>query len=79
MQQRRRRRAGSGAGWDPVADWYAGWVGEHGSEYCVQPITTQPVPNPYYLISGELPEYLPTTVNPVHQTEPSSSGVVASW
>lgn len=29
----RRKRRQSGAGWDPVADWYAGWVGEEGSEH----------------------------------------------
>jgi SAM-dependent methyltransferase len=28
VDQRRRRR-----GWDPVADWYAGWVGAEGSEH----------------------------------------------
>ena len=33
MDQRKRRRFGPGAGWDPVADWYTGWVGEAGSEH----------------------------------------------
>jgi 2-polyprenyl-3-methyl-5-hydroxy-6-metoxy-1,4-benzoquinol methylase len=33
MDQRKRRRFGQGAGWDPVADWYTGWVGEEGSEH----------------------------------------------
>jgi SAM-dependent methyltransferase len=33
MDQRKRRRLGQGAGWDPVANWYTGWVGEEGSEH----------------------------------------------
>jgi SAM-dependent methyltransferase len=33
MGQRKYRRFGQGAGWDPVADWYTGWVGEAGSEH----------------------------------------------
>ncbi len=33
MDQRKRRRFGQGAGWDQVADWYTGWVGEAGSEH----------------------------------------------
>src|SRR5262249_47948336 len=33
MDQRKRRRFGQGAGWDPVADWYTGWVGEEGSQH----------------------------------------------
>jgi len=41
------------------------WQGEHGIAYCVQPIAAEPVPNPYYLLDGALPEFLPPTVNPV--------------
>lgn len=33
MDQRKRRRFGQGAVWDPLADWYTGWVGEAGSEH----------------------------------------------
>lgn len=36
MGQRNRRRSEHRriqGGWDPVADWYAGWVGEHGSDH----------------------------------------------
>ena len=28
-----RRGQGSRTSWDPVADWYDGWVGKHGSRY----------------------------------------------
>ena len=29
----RRKRHGHNTNWDPLADWYDGWVGEHGSEH----------------------------------------------
>jgi hypothetical protein len=46
------------------------FVGEHGSEYCVQPVTSsREVPNPYYLLEGEAPQYLPTVENPVDGRE----------
>jgi|GEM_PF-2692946 len=41
------------------------WEGEHGTSYCVQPITTDEVPNPYYLLDGDEPQYLEPVVNPV--------------
>jgi hypothetical protein len=47
----------------PITD--GPWEGEHGIEHCVQPITTERVPNPYYLLDGETPQWLPTVVNPV--------------
>lgn len=31
--KRRRRGKGPRTSWDPVADWYDGWVGKHGSRY----------------------------------------------
>jgi SAM-dependent methyltransferase len=33
MSHYKRRRAAAATAWDPVADWYAGWVGEQGSEH----------------------------------------------
>lgn len=46
------------------------WETEHGTEYCVQPITTEPVPDPYHLLEEEgADEFLPTTVNPVDGRE----------
>jgi hypothetical protein len=41
------------------------FIGEHGEEWCVQPVTTERVPNPYHLLGepGE-DEFLPTEVNP---------------
>ncbi len=47
----------------PITD--GPWEGEHGTSYCVQPITTESVPNPYYLLEGALPEYLEAIENPV--------------
>ena len=38
---------------------------EYETSYCVQPITTEPVPNPYYLLNGDSPESLLPIVNPV--------------
>jgi len=33
MGQYKRRRAAAATAWESVADWYAGWVGEQGSEH----------------------------------------------
>jgi SAM-dependent methyltransferase len=33
MRHYKRRRAAVAPAWDAVADWYAGWVGEQGSEH----------------------------------------------
>lgn len=33
MAKREQRRKGSSRSWDPVADWYTGWVGPDGSEH----------------------------------------------
>jgi len=33
MRHYKRRRAAAATAWDAVADWYAGWVGEAGSEH----------------------------------------------
>ena len=33
MAQRRPRRSSASTSWEPVAEWYAGWVGAKGSEY----------------------------------------------
>ena len=33
MGHYKRRRAVAATAWDSVADWYAGWVGEQGSEH----------------------------------------------
>src|SRR5919112_656470 len=33
MGRYKRRRAAAATAWDAVADWYAGWVGEQGSEH----------------------------------------------
>lgn len=41
------------------------WVGEHGTEYCAQPITIEHVPNPYYILDGTLPQYIEPIINPV--------------
>ena len=47
----------------PITD--GPWEGEHGVSYCVQPITTEQVPNPYYLLDGTEPRYLDRVENPV--------------
>lgn len=33
MGHNRRRRAAASTAWEPVADWYAGWVGAEGSQH----------------------------------------------
>src|SRR5699024_1391672 len=33
MAGRKHRQKGSSRSWDPVADWYTGWVGPDGSEH----------------------------------------------